>query len=159
MPYVLRDFAPSDLEQIIELSLRAWAPVFASFREVLGNSVYFRVYPAWEDSQAEDVRRVCTSSDFQILVAADEEVLGFAAFQIDLSTATGLIEMIAVDPNVQRQGAGAALLAGAANQMRKSGCSLVHLMTGGDEGHAPARRLYERIGFTPLPLVHYYQQL
>ena len=33
------------------------------------------------------------------------------------------------------------------------------LVTGGDDGHAPARALYERHGFTGLPLVRYYRAL
>jgi hypothetical protein len=29
----------------------------------------------------------------------------------------------------------------------------------GDPGHAPARALYEKLGFKPLPLVRYYPRL
>jgi hypothetical protein len=35
----------------------------------------------------------------------------------------------------------------------------VAIGTGGDPGHAPARRTYEAAGFTPLPLVRYYRLL
>jgi hypothetical protein len=31
--------------------------------------------------------------------------------------------------------------------------------TGGDSGHAPARRTYEKAGYTGLPLVRYYKHL
>jgi len=31
--------------------------------------------------------------------------------------------------------------------------------TGGDPGHAPARRVYEKAGFVGLPLVRYYASL
>jgi hypothetical protein len=31
--------------------------------------------------------------------------------------------------------------------------------TGGDPGHAPARHLYERAGYRPFPIVHYYRAL
>ena len=31
--------------------------------------------------------------------------------------------------------------------------------TGGDPGHAPARRVYEKVGFVGLPLVRYYARL
>jgi hypothetical protein len=31
--------------------------------------------------------------------------------------------------------------------------------TGGDEGHAPARRSYEKAGYTGLPLMRYYKAL
>jgi hypothetical protein len=31
--------------------------------------------------------------------------------------------------------------------------------TGGDPGHAPARRLYERSGYRPFPVVQFYKEL
>ena len=31
--------------------------------------------------------------------------------------------------------------------------------TGGDAGHAPARSVYERLGFRPLPAVQYFRAL
>jgi hypothetical protein len=33
------------------------------------------------------------------------------------------------------------------------------LSTGGDPGHAPARRAYEKAGYTAFPIVWYYQDL
>ena len=38
-------------------------------------------------------------------------------------------------------------------EMRARGVPLAVIGTGGDDGHAPARALYERHGFTGLPLV------
>jgi hypothetical protein len=43
--------------------------------------------------------------------------------------------------------------------MRDAECALVQVATGGDEGHAAARALYEAAGFTGLPLVRYYREL
>jgi hypothetical protein len=43
--------------------------------------------------------------------------------------------------------------------MRAAGLTLAGIGTGGDPGHAPARAAYEKAGFTPLPLVHYYKAL
>jgi hypothetical protein len=34
---------------------------------------------------------------------------------------------------------------------------MVH--TGGDPGHAPGRRVFEKAGFRPFPVVDYYKQL
>ncbi len=31
--------------------------------------------------------------------------------------------------------------------------------TGGDDGHAPARAVYERAGYTALPVVRYFRKL
>ena len=47
----------------------------------------------------------------------------------------------------------------AVEEMRAAGMKVAVVGTGGDEGHAPARRSYEKAGYTPLPLVRYYQAL
>lgn len=39
------------------------------------------------------------------------------------------------------------------------GLPLVEIGTGGDPGHAPARHVYEKAGFTALPIVRYYKAL
>ena len=41
----------------------------------------------------------------------------------------------------------------------EAGYPLATVGTGGDPGHAPARRTYERAGFSPIPVVHYFQAL
>jgi hypothetical protein len=42
---------------------------------------------------------------------------------------------------------------------KEQGMKLALVGTGGDPGHAPARRAYERAGYTALPLVNYYKDL
>jgi hypothetical protein len=44
-------------------------------------------------------------------------------------------------------------------KMKASGIQLAIVATGGDPGHAPARRTYEKAGYTALPGVRYYQAL
>ncbi len=67
--------------------------------------------------------------------------------------------MIAVDPGQQRQGVGASLTAVAVEWFAASGMTLAMVETGGDAGHAPARRTYERAGFTRLPVARYFRAL
>ena len=43
--------------------------------------------------------------------------------------------------------------------IRSSGCVFAVIGTGGDPGHAAARRTYEKAGFTALPTVRYYKSL
>jgi len=44
--------------------------------------------------------------------------------------------------------------------MKARGVRFVRVLTGGDLGHAPARRAYEKAGFTRnLPSVTYYMEL
>ena len=48
-----RAFVESDLEQIIDLSLLAWEPVFESFERVLGPRVFPILHPDWRKTQKE----------------------------------------------------------------------------------------------------------
>lgn len=160
MPIDLRPVEPRDIDDVVALALRAWAPVHASMAAVLGERLNSRVYPDWAAAQATDVREACADPRIHVTVAVDgEKPLGFVAVLIPTSGATGEIDMIAVDPAAQRRGLARALTEHALTQMRATGCNLAAIATGGDAGHAPARTLYESVGFTPLPLVRYYRQL
>jgi hypothetical protein len=43
--------------------------------------------------------------------------------------------------------------------MRERGMDIAAVGTGGDPGHAPARALYEELGYTALPVVRYLKLL
>lgn len=66
------------------------------------------------------------------------------------------MEIVGVDPAVQGQGVGRALLTRSIEELRAMGARVVMVETGGDAGHAPARRLYESHGFTLLPVARYF---
>lgn len=87
---------------------------------------------------------------------ADDVAVGFVVIQQDPGESLGIIEMIAVHPEHQRRGHAGALMEFAIQRLRDQGLELINVGTGGDPGHAPARALYERIGFTGVPLVNYY---
>ncbi len=160
MTTTIRALAPDDIDAVVALSLRAWAPVFASFEAVLGAAIYRRVYPDWRTSQAQAVAAVCRDEAMHVLVAGTAAgVAGFAAVTFGDDPNVGEIEMLAVDPDAQRGGIGSALTDASIDYIRGRGARLAVVGTGGDPGHAPARRTYERSGFTGLPLVRYYQAL
>ena len=66
---------------------------------------------------------------------------------------------IAVHPEYQNQGIGTELNLFALQKMKEGGMKIAELGTGGDESHAPARKSYEKAGYTGLPLVRYYKDL
>ena len=47
----------------------------------------------------------------------------------------------------------------ALDRLKESGMKLAVLGTGGDPGHAPARRSYEKAGYIALPTVRYTKDL
>ena len=156
----IRLFTTADTGAVVAFALRAWAPVFESFATVLGPEIYARIYPDWLSAQAKAVTRTCTEHAGTTWVAVrDGAPVGFATVIEDRDASAGEIEMIAVDPDHQRQGIATALIEHSMAWMRTAGLSLAAIGTGGDPGHAPARAAYEKAGFTPLPLVRYYQAL
>jgi GNAT superfamily N-acetyltransferase len=71
----------------------------------------------------------------------------------------GEVYMLAVDPEVQNHGLGTQLTDVATDWIREAGFSLALVSTGGDVGHAPARRTYEKAGYIPVPSVNYFRAL
>jgi GNAT superfamily N-acetyltransferase len=158
----IRPFRESDLDAIVELSLRAWEPVFESLRQVLGDPIFARLHqPDWRTVQADAVRSSCTSEERDVFVAAvDELPVGFAAVALDaFHERMGVVDIIAVDPAHQRRGIATQLMNRAAEHMRERGMDIAAVGTGGDPGHAPARALYEELGYTALPVVRYLKLL
>lgn len=155
----IRRLTPDDVDTVVAVSLRAWAPVFASFERLLGSDLYRLIYPDWPTTQAAAVRSVCAGEHVFVAESAGR-VTGFVAVVIrDDEPPTAEIDMLAVDPDAQRRGVGLALTEWAVEYMRDAGVVVADVGTGGDAGHAPARRAYAKAGFTPLPLVRYYQAL
>jgi ribosomal protein S18 acetylase RimI-like enzyme len=160
-PIDIRPFEDEDLPSIIEFSLRAWEPIFASVREVLGDPIFFHLHPDWKVDQAEAVRSSCRSDDLDVFVAvADGRPVGFVAVALNaFHERMGGIDIIGVDPDYQRRGIGDRLTSFALDHMQGSGMDIAVVETGGDPGHAPARATYVAAGFTLLPIARYFKLL
>ena len=149
------------LEAVIRLSLRAWAPVFDSIQKAMNADVYRAFYPDnWRVSQQKAVEDVCAAEDTNVWVAIDESsTVGFIAVKLHSDDKMGEIYMVAVDPDFQGQGIGTALIEFALDWMKDAGMSIAMVDTGGDPGHAPARRTYEKSGFGLLPIARYFKKI
>jgi len=158
----IRRYEESDLEAIVEFSLRAWQPVFESLRRVLGDAIFERLHPPdWREVQAEAVRSSCTNDERDVFVAVAVGLpVGFAAVALNaFHERMGVVDIIAVDPDFQRRGIARQLMERAAEHMRAEGMDIAAVGTGGDAGHGPARALYEALNYTALPGVRYLRLL
>lgn len=158
---IIRPYTPNDLDAILDLSIRAWEPIFAAWQEILGPSLYpIAIYPDWRKGQREVVKKYCTDPNIVTWVAdVDGNVAGFICLETNAETKVGEIQLLAVHPDDQNEGIGTELNLFALQKFKESGLKLAVVGTGGDAGHAPARRAYEKAGFTGLPLVRYYKEL
>lgn len=165
MDYTIRPFASDDLPALMDLAEAAWEPVFASFRAILGSAIFPLLYPDWRQGQRDAVAKVCANPNMTVYVAeVGGAPVGFIAYELSQEEASGAVEcgevdLLAVHPDHQNHGIGTALNTYVLEEMQARGVRLAVVGTGGDPGHAPARRSYEKAGYTGIPLVRYYQAL
>lgn len=157
----IEPYNADQLDAVVDLSLRAWTPVFESIQNVMDLDVYRELYPDnWRVSQQTAVEAVCAAEDTHVWVALDAgSITGFVAAKLDGEMRMGEIYMVAVDPDFQGRGIGSALTQFALDWMKEAGMSVAMVETGGDSGHAPARRTYEKLGFRLLPIARYFKKL
>jgi len=140
----------------------AFAPVFASFRSLLGDSLYELTQARDDRGQAELLASMLQpDSGWEVFVAeAEGAVVGFVSLKPDPDTRIGEIGLNAVDPAHDGQGTGTAMYEFALARIKEAGMRAAMVGTGGDPSHAPARRAYEKAGFeASIPTVWYFKQL
>jgi len=145
---------------VVDLSLRAWAPVFASLERALGSEIFRRLHPDWREDQRRAVQDVCAAEKGRVWVAeANETAVGFVAIELHQSERSmGEVSMLAVDPDYQGGGIGTALVVGV-DRLKDARLTVAMVETGGDPGHAAARRTYEKAGYVLLPIARYFKNL
>ena len=157
----IRPFDDRDAEAVVGLSLRAWAPVFASLERVLGSEIFGRLHPDWREDQQQAVKDVCAAKEGRVWVAeVGASAVGFVAVEFHHpERSMGEISMLAVDPDHQGGGIGTALTEFALDRLKEAGMKVAMVETGGDPGHAAARRTYEKAGYVLLPIARYFKNL
>ena len=158
MQTAIRPLGPGDVEAVVRLSLQAWAPVFDSLAHAMGPRLFGRLHPDWRSEQESDVRAACATKTVWV-AEVGSDVVGFVAVELRRASSEGEIHMLAVDPDHQGKGIGTGLTSFAIERIRDAGMTLAIVETGGDPGHAPARRTYEKAGFTVLPIARYFLPL
>ncbi len=158
---VIRSYRDDDASDVVQLSLRAWAPVATSELATVGPELFERLEGKdWRIRQQKDVEEAIADDRMEVWVAdVDGRAVGFAAARLDVGRGIGEIYMLAVDPDHQRRGIGSALTDVATDWIRKAGLPIAMIETGGDDGHTPARRAYEKAGYTPMPIARYFKAL
>ena len=77
----IRPYNNSDLDDVVQLSLLAWEPVFSAWQRILGPELYpIAIYPDWQIGQKEVVIKICTDEKIITWVAdMDGKAAGFVA--------------------------------------------------------------------------------
>lgn len=156
----IEPYEDAKLAAIVRLSLRAWEPVFESIAKAMDPDVYREQHPDWRVTQRKAVESVCTDENFHVWVGSeDSQTVAFVALKLHAEDRIGEIYMIAVDPDFQRRGIATALTSHALAWLKQAGMTTAMVETGGDPGHAAARRTYESAGFRLFPVAKYFKKL
>jgi GNAT superfamily N-acetyltransferase len=159
---IIRPFEPGDLSALQHIRQAAFAPVFRSFRAIVGEQIAAIGLASAELEQSQLLDAICTpGSPHHVLVAmAGSEAVGFVSFTIDADKRIGEIGLNAVHPDHAGHGIGSLLYRRAMARMKALGAELVTVGAGNDPSHAPARRAYEKAGFGPgIPSIYLYKLL
>ena len=85
-----------------------------------------------------------------LVTETDGEIAGFISYAIDRARGVGSVHYNAVDPRFRGRGIGGMQLDRVLDIFREEGMEIACVGTGLNEGHAPARRMYEKAGFEPV---------
>ncbi len=125
------------------------------------SEVYEQLYPeGWREHQRRSVEDVCADEKTRVWVAqVNENIAGFVAVNLHPEDSIGEIYMLAVDTDHQGVGIGTALTEFALGKIKDAGMTVAMVETGGDPGHAAARRTYEKAGYVQLPIARYFKKI
>jgi ribosomal protein S18 acetylase RimI-like enzyme len=157
----IRNVEARDLPVLVDLTIEAFRPLFERHLPALVSpEVFAHDHASWENDYRSEVPALHAPEHHRFITVAEEggRLLGYVGWNVTDGDA-GRLEMVATRPADQRRGVGTALCRDVLGSMRGEGVAVVHVGTGGDAFHAPARRLYESLGFTGWPVVDYARPL
>lgn len=160
--YEIRLFQSGDLPRMHEIRNAAFAPVFKSFRDIVGAEIAPIALASAEEEQGQFLDTICAAdSGHEVYVVEnDAGIVAFVSLVINQNSKMGEVDLNAVDPEHQGHGIATTMYSFALDRMREEGMIVAIVGTGGDPSHAPARRAYEKTGFGPrIPSHWYYTRL
>jgi ribosomal protein S18 acetylase RimI-like enzyme len=158
----IRPFQPDDLPHLIALTIETFGPFYEdSFRSQLGDVVFSHQHGSWREDYRSQVPALHDPDNGRVVAVADSggSIVGYVAWKVDTARKHGEIDIVAVSADNRRHRTGTSLCEHALANMKAAGVEVVALGTGGDRFHAPARALYEKLGFTSFPGTYYFKAI
>jgi ribosomal protein S18 acetylase RimI-like enzyme len=162
MSFLIRSYAPADLPALHAVRAAAFAPVFASFRNIVGPEIAALGLTTAEQEQADLLDSIAKPDSGHAIAVAEIGglITGFVSWKPNIAPGIGEIALNGVHPDHGGKGVGTALYEHAIAALKAAGMKLATVGTGGDPSHAPARRAYEKVGFNVhIPSIYMYRKL
>jgi ribosomal protein S18 acetylase RimI-like enzyme len=154
----IRTLELADFPGLLELTVSTFGPFHeATYRPLVGETVFANRHGSWREDYHDRLTDAHDPEQGKHVAVAEagDELLGHVAWIEQIDRRHGEIDILAVAEQYRGRGIGRSLAEHAIGHMRATGLQVISVGTGGDSFHAPARALYEALGFTPLPTVSY----
>ena len=158
---VFRPFRTDDTNKICEIAVKAWEPIYDAYRQDMGDKFFNHLYGNWQDVKRKQIEEKSQKSPEEIYVSElDGIIVGFTSFYLDMDKMIGVIGNNAVAPEYQGHGIGQMQHRQVLEIFKQKGMLYATVTTGLDDGHAKARKSYERAGFKRMTWnISYFQEL
>lgn len=144
----MRAATPDDMPRLQEIVRTVWAIGSDFSLEEKYGSVGDERWDRWLVPKV--MSRLWDEIGSIIITEIDGEIAGFVSYALERSREVGVIHYNAVDPAFQGRGVGTAQVDRVLEIFRDEGMKIACVGTGLNEGHAPARRMYEKADFEPV---------
>ena len=153
----IRPFAPEDLDTLIDLTIETFRPYFEGFLDgLLGGDLAQLHHGRWQQDYRDDLPTLHDPAAGRHIAVADAGVIaGYVSWTIGERPGRGQIYLLAVAERHRGRRVARDLCEHAIERMKAAEVRFVEIGTGGDPFHAPARALYEVLGFTKVPGAFY----
>ncbi|MHC4916019.1 MAG: GNAT family N-acetyltransferase [Planctomycetota bacterium] len=157
----IREGRADDAAAAGEMVARSRGEIYRVRRELLGTEINELAFPDVFEAKKRSTAELVRGNPRGALIAEVEgRMAGLLCWSVSESGEIGELREVTVDPEFQGRGIGTRMCRHALDILRTKGVRAVVVKTGLDDGHAGARRLYEKLGFSSgLPWIHYYQKL
>ena len=156
MPPVIRPAEPDDMPRLQEIVTEVWAIGSDWTLEEKYGSIGDRSWDRWLVPKI--MARVWDEIGSTLVTERDGRLVGFIAYSLDRLRRVGTIHYNGVAVECQGEGIGTRQVEHVLSLMREAGMEYATVGTGLNEGHAAARRMYEKAGFEPVIEYRMYAQ-
>lgn len=133
------------VEDCVRIALSLWDGIHAGYARLIGDDIHDVVMANWQDAHRVNIanqQRRTTS----LVAILDGKVVGFCGCHVE-NGVLGVIGYNGVDPQFRGRGIARYMYEAVFDSFRSQGIQHARVFTGGDDGHGPARRAYEKAGF------------
>jgi GNAT superfamily N-acetyltransferase len=148
---VIRPARDDDLENIKQIAIEAWEPIYESFRNAMGDEIFSAIYNDWKAEKSAQVAGHYKSyPEYTLVTECNDQIVGFITYNLFERKKLGIIGNNAIHPKYQGKGLGTKQYQRVLEIFKEKGMSYAEVTTGLDEAYAPARVAYEKVGFKPI---------